>query len=254
MTDKIKTVIIDDEENCLSALELLIEKHCPELVLVNKANSVETGIKAIKESEPDLLFLDIRMPDGDGFNVLDQVKYKSFEVIFTTAYEEYAIRAFEFSAIHYLLKPIEKSALIEAVERFNNLYRRVIDVNQRLDVLKENFNQNHNRIMLPSMEGFSIYKIEDIIRCEAEGCYTKVYLINESKPVLVSNPIGNYEKLLAGLNFCRVHNKHLVNLKHVSRFLKAYGGFLVMQDGTEVKVSDRKKNHLLEKLKNLARS
>ncbi|MCD4696260.1 MAG: response regulator transcription factor [Bacteroidales bacterium] len=252
MTAKIKTVIIDDEENCLSALELLIEKHCPELVLVNKANSVETGVKAIEESEPDLVFLDIRMPDGDGFSVLDKAKERKFEVIFTTAHEEYAIRAFEFSAIHYLLKPIDKAALIEAVERLNNHNRKVIDVNQRLDILKENFNENHNRIMLPSMEGFSIYKIEDIIRCEAEGSYTNVYLINESKPVLVSNPIGNYEKLLIGLNFCRVHNKHLVNLKHVTGFHKAYGGFLVMQDGTEVKVADRKKNYLLEKLKNLA--
>lgn len=253
MASSINTIIVDDEQHCLSALKQLTERYCPDIVVIDTAGSVKDAIEAIEKNKPDLVFLDIRMPDGDGFNVLDRVNYKSFEVIFTTAYEEYAIKAFEFSAIHYLLKPIEKSALIEAIERFNNLNRKVVDVDQRLDVLKENFNQNHNRIMLPSFEGFSIYKIEDIVRCEAEGCYTNVYLINESKPVLVSNPIGNYEKLMAGLNFCRVHNKHLVNLNHVSRFLKAHGGFLEMQDGTEVKVSDRKKNHLLEQLKNLAR-
>lgn len=253
MSNLVQTVIIDDEPHCLSALQQLITKNCPTLKIIATANSVKSGIKTIEEANPDLVFLDIRMPDGDGFNVLESVNHNNFEVIFTTAYEEYAIKAFEFSAIHYLLKPIEKSALLEAIERYNKTDKSKGTRNQQYDVLKESYNQNHNRIMLPSMEGFSIFEIEEIVRCEADGCYTNIHILNEVKPIVVSNPIGNYEKLFSDLPFCRIHNKHLVNLKHVAKFLKSYGGFVVMEDGTEVKVSERKKAHLFEKMKSIAR-
>ncbi len=253
MTASINTIIVDDEPHCLSALKQLTQRYCPDIKVVDTAGSVKEAIESIEEYKPDLVFLDIRLPDGDGFNVLEQVNYKSFEVVFTTAYEEYAIRAFEFSAIHYLLKPIDKVNLMEAVERLNNLNQDINGINQSLDVLKDSYNQNHKRIMLPSMEGFSIYEIENIIRCEADGCYTRIYIKDEEKPILVSNPIGTYERLFTDLPFCRIHSKHFINLKHVTKYLKSYGGFVVMEDGNEVKVSERKKAHLFEKMKSFAR-
>ncbi|MCD4730646.1 MAG: LytTR family DNA-binding domain-containing protein [Bacteroidales bacterium] len=253
MSDQIKTILIDDEPHCLSALQQLITKNCQSLNIIGTANSVKSGVEIIESKNPDLVFLDVRMPDGDGFNVLEKVHHNNFEVIFITAYEEYAIKAFEFSAIHYLLKPVEKSALIEAVERYNNVEKKQGSLDQRFDVLKESYNQSHSRIMLPSMEGFSIIEIEDIIRCEAEGCYTNIYVTNEDKPIVVSTPIGNYERLFSDLPFCRIHNKHLINMKHVTKYLKSYGGFVVMEDGTEVKVSERKRANLFEQMKSFAR-
>lgn len=249
----IPTVLVDDESNCLSALEQLIIKYCPDIEVVACASTVREAVKKIEEHKPRLVFLDIRMSDGDGFQVLDNVSHKNFEVIFTTAHEEYALKAFEFSAIHYLLKPVDHKALTEAVSRFTDNTYRPDALNHKINLIKENLSSNHKKIILPVSGGFEIYETADIIRCQAEGCYTEIYIKGQKKCVVVSNSIGHYENLLDDLYFVRVHKKHLINMNFVNKFIKSYGGYLQMSDGAEISISERKKSYFQQRLKNFAR-
>lgn len=250
---KFKTTIIDDEHYCQAALLELINRYCPELEVTGTASSVKTGIEEINRNEPDLVFLDIRMPDGDGFQVLQTVSYTNFGIIFTTAHQEYALKAFDFSAIHYLLKPIDHRALRNAVDKFVTTGMDYPGNSKKISLIRENAGTGYKKIILPVSEGYEIYDTSDIIRLEADGSYTSIFFKDTVKPVIVSNGIGHYEEMLKDLSFVRVHKKHLVNLNFVTKFIKSDGGYLLMSDGAEITISERKKSEFQQRLKDFAR-
>ena len=164
------------------------------------------------------MVLDISLPDGDGFDVLENAGYRTFEVIFTTASDKFAIKAFEFSAIHYLLKPINFKELQQAVDRFEQV-RGDNMLNEKVSILKGSLNKNYKKIILPSAEGLILKDLDDIIRCEADSNYTIFFFSNKEK-LLISKSLNNFEKILTDIHFCRIHNKHLINLKYVERYIK----------------------------------
>nr|NQU94012.1 response regulator transcription factor [Bacteroidota bacterium] len=252
MEEQIRTVIIDDEKSNILTLKNLLDKYFPSIKIIGTGSNVAEGVKVIDESEPDLIFLDISMPDGDGFDVLTNVTYRVFEVIFTTAHDQYALKAFDYSAIHYLLKPIEYTELRQAINRYNTVKKQGT-LSARLSVLKDNLQHKFHKIIVPSTEGLNIVLLDDIIRMEASDVYTVFYLTNKRK-LLASKPLNTFEKMLTDQPFSRIHAKHLVNLKYVQRYVKGKGGYVVLEDGEEIDVSVRKKIDFLNALKEYARS
>jgi len=252
MASLIHAVLVEDEDNSLEALEILLNKYCPDVQIDGRAQSVEEAISTINEIKPELVFLDIALPDGQGFEVLDAVDHTGFEVIFTTAYDQYALKAFEFSALDYLLKPINAEQLKQAVERFQEI-RGQEDIGERVSVLKDSLKNLNERIILSSMDGFEVYKIADIIRCEANGSYTTFYITGDRK-VVTSKTLNNFEKLLEDMPFIRVHSKHLVNLNYIKKYVSGRGGYIIFEDGSQVDVSERKKKAFIKLMKEYARS
>jgi len=252
MAEQIRAVLVDDEDNSLEALEILLNKYCPEVAVEGRAQSVEEAIETVNEVKPEVLFLDIALPDGQGFEVLDAVTHTEFEVIFTTAYDQYALKAFEFSALDYLLKPINAEKLKQAVARYLEI-RGEEKTGERVSVLKDSLKNLNERIILSSMDGFEVYKISNIIRCEANGSYT-TFFIKEGKKVVTSKTLNNFEKLLEDMPFARVHSKHLVNLNYIKKYISGRGGYIVFEDGTQVDVSERKKKDFIRLMKDHARS
>ncbi len=251
MGQKISAIIIDDEDDSIFLISNLLDKYCKNIEVIGIAENVSDGISCIEDGEPDLVFLDINLPDGDGFDVLNQVKYKQFEVIFVTAYNDYAIKAFEFSAIHYLLKPINYKDLIEAVYRYENS-KKSIDQTSQYEVLNESIKEKFTKIILPTTDGISIIELKDIMRCESQNNYTTFYLNNKEK-FTVSKSISTYETLLCDLDFSRVHSKHIVNLHYIKKYIRGRGGYIILSDGTTVYVSEGKKKEFLKKLNTIAR-
>ena len=239
----INAVIIDDEEISRKTLANLITEYFPDIKLSGTAGSVEEGIAIIRRHAPQLVFLDIAMPDGDGFEVLENTRDISFKTIFITAYHNYAIRAFEFSALHYLLKPVNVEDLERAVNRFSTTDTVEVE-RERIEILKQGMQDSIKKIALPTNDSILFVELDNIIRCEASHNYTIFYLKNKGT-VVMSKSLQNYEKLLASYNFFRVHDKHLVNLKYVDQYRRGKGGFAVLKDGTEIEISIRKKDEFL---------
>ena len=245
MSKTIKSVLIDDEKNSLIILSKLLEKNCPEVEIIGTAQSVAEGVEVINNLKPELLFLDINMPDGDGFEVLEQIEDTALEVIFTTAYNKYAIRAFEFAALHYLLKPIEKRELKEAVGRYKEIQEE--DLTEKIKVLNNNLNKKADRLVLPTQSGLNIIELKNVIRCESSNNYT-TFFMNNNKKIVVSKSIKTYEELLAGNNFCRIHNQHLINLNYLKKYVRGRGGYVIMTNDSHVDVSEGKKKQFLKEL------
>ena len=252
MSNLIQAVLVDDENNSLEALGILLEKYCPEVEVIGTAQSVEEAIEKIDDLQPELVFLDIALPDGQGFEVLERVEHRNFEVIFTTAYDQYALTAFEFSALDYILKPINAEKLQQSVSRFQEL-KGDRDLSGRVSVLKDSLKNINERIILSSMDGFEVFKIADIIRCEANGSYTTFFIKGGIK-VVTSKTLNNFEKLLYDQPFARVHSKHLVNLEFIKKYISGRGGYIVFEDGSQVDVSERKKKDFIRLMKEHARS
>lgn len=245
----IKALIIDDEESTVNVLQLLLQQHVPEIEEIYTAVGSQEGLQKIKEINPQLLFLDIEMPTMSGFELLEQFPQHDFEVIFVTAYDHYAIKAIRYSALDYLLKPIDIEELKQAVQRFctthntNNYNTRPLYEN-----LLYNLNQpqpKDYRLAITTTEGTSFYNASEIIRAEALGNYTRFYL-KEKKPVLTSRTLKEYEDLLADHQFLRVHRTHLVNPKYIEAYTKDHE--LKMYDGSMVQVSRRKWESIKEKV------
>jgi two-component system, LytTR family, response regulator len=244
----IRAVIIDDEINGRENLRGSLEKYCPEISVVGEADSAVSGIEIINLLNPDLVFLDIEMPNGNGFKVLEFFEKPAFGVIFVTAYDQYAIRAIRFSAIDYLLKPINIVELKNAVSRF---------INRKKDlsgILMEQFRQNRmvespmKKIALPTTEKIEFREIQSILRCEGEGNYTWFFFTDGSK-LLISKSLVEYEEILEGFDFLRTHKTHLVNRQHIRSFNKNDGCSLTLSNGDSVPVSRRRKESLLSQLK-----
>jgi two-component system LytT family response regulator len=243
----IRTILIEDEEKSLLALAGLLSQYCPEVSIIGKAGGAEAAIDLIEELKPDLIFIDVMMPDGTGFDVLERSTYKPAGVIFVTAFEEFALRAFRFSALDYLLKPLNFLDLQAAVKRFEKLHteKKVPLYGEQMSIAKNTYDSPvPEHIVLPALDGFSIVKLSEIVRCEADSNYTKV-VFSTGKPFLASRSLVHFEELLGELHFVRVHHKHLINLAYVRRYQKGRGGMVEMTDGHEVEVSVRKKDEFL---------
>jgi len=239
----IRAIAIDDEPNSLSILRILINKYCPNINLIATASTPKEGIEIINQIQPELVFLDISMPGMDGFELLENVDFKEFDVIFTTAHDEYAIQAFQVGAIHYLLKPIDRTELIAAANRVQNklAQHQVVDVNQLLQKL---VTYRKPKIAIPTTKGIEMIDVDEIVHCEASSNYTIVYFQNTKK--VVTKTLKEIEQQLKPYNFMRVHHSFLINMAHLKNYVKVEGGFVTMSNGSQVSVSRSRKQELLE--------
>lgn len=244
----LKAIIIDDEPDCCESLAILLQRFCPEVSIAAICNSGELAISAIQKTKPHLVFLDIEMPYMNGFELLENLPVIDFEIIFTTSYDKYAIKAFHFSALDYLLKPIDREELQKAVNKV--VCRKHKPVPQQLEILLQKINHTNNslqRIALPTMEGLQLVPVSSIISCASEGNYTN-FLMKDEQKIVVTRLLKEVEEMLADHFFLRVHNSYIVNMNEINKYIKGEGGYLIMSDGSTVDVSRSKKELLLKKL------
>ncbi len=239
----LKTVIIDDEPRARETIRNMLELYCPELLIVGEGNSVKAGVEVILFAQPDVVLLDIKMPDGTGFDLLKQLPEINFSLVFITAYDEFAIKAFKFNALDYLLKPIDPDELINTVSRITQQETNHNDLSLILDNLRT-LSQDQKKIVLKTVGSIYVISVSDIVRCESSGNYTRFFIVGE-QPIMVSRTMKEYEEMLKDLRFLRVHQSHLVNIDHIKRFDKSDGGTLIMSEGVGVPVATRKKEVVL---------
>lgn len=245
-----KALIIDDENRTRDLIVKMINSFGLEIEAIPGGENVKTGIESIEEHHPDIVFLDIQMPDGTGFDLLKAIPIKNFEVIFITAHEEFAIKAIKFSALDYILKPVDPAELKAAVEH------ALISIDHKkeelhFDTLQHNIQPHQKRrLVLKTQESVHVVDLEQIIRCEADRNYTSFFL-TEGRKILVSKTLKEYETLLSGYNFVRVQQSHLINLDFIDRYDKGNGGSVVMKDGSEVPLSPAKREVFFKILENL---
>lgn len=245
---RIRSIIVDDEKHGRENLSGILREHCPDVLIAGEAGSVEGAIDLINELNPDLVFLDIEMPRANGFNLLERFDAPDFEVIFVTAFDNYAIKAIRFSAVDYILKPINYKELKSAVDKVRTRFQRR-EENKRIHELFRNLQQPENpRIGLPVADRIEFVGIRDIIHCKGEGNYTHIYFEN-NKHLLVAKTLVEFEELLQEYSFIRTHKSHLVNLRHVSAYLKIDGGSLRLSNGDIVAISRRRKEMIISALK-----
>lgn len=243
---EVRAIIVDDEENNRESLSLLLKTYTPHIEIVASCSSAQAAREAIAKHQPNLLFLDIKMPQESGFELLDSLESINFEVIFTTAYDEYGVRAVKASALDYLLKPIEVTELIQAVQKA----RVVIEQKQeniRMQHLIQNIKEsNPNKtIALSLSDRIEFVEIKSIIRCEADSNYTTFYLTNQERYV-VSKTLKEFDELLTPFGFLRVHQSHLINLSEVKSFVKSDGGYILMRDDSQVSISRQRRDAVLQ--------
>lgn len=244
----LKAIIVEDEESGRETLKNYLKLYCPDVELVGMADSVKTGVELVHKTNPDIVFLDVEMPFGNGFDLLEQVGNVDFQVVFVTAFSNYAIKALNLSASYYILKPVDIDELVEAVNKIK-LSRNDKSKIDHTQILIDNLkivNKNLKKLTLPVLEGFEVVNIGDIIRCEAQDNFTKFHLVN-GKKLLICRTLKFYEECLVEYDFVRVHKSHLININFVKKYTKGKGGFVTMEDNTEVDVSPTKKEEFLEK-------
>lgn len=248
-----KVLIIDNDASIREGLKILLEKLCLQVTSINQADGVATGLEAIAEIKPDVVFLDVEMDDGTGMDLVKQLNDAvNFQLIFITAHNKYAVDAFKLSAIDFLLKPIDSVELIESIERAEKNIKTQ-HLNKQIQILQDSLSEIKNydkKIALKDSESIYFIKVSDIIRCKAEGPYTEFYL-NSNQKITISKSLKEYEELLEQFGFIRTHHSHLINIKHVSRFDKMNGGTLVLDNKDEVPVSQRKREQILELLNSI---
>lgn len=256
----IKSVIIDDEEKSRKLLRNLIKDYCDQVEVVDMAADLESGIALIKKTKPELIFLDIEMPDGTGFELLDKIGDTGAEIIFTTAYDQYAIQAIHFSALDYLLKPINIDELKAAVKKVEVKIMEQVEkqsVNYSLKVLLENHRAQaeNKKIGLPTQSGINFVLIKDIVMCKAEGNYSVIFLQGKTQQEIVSRTLKEFEDMLREFNFFRIHRSYLINLNHIREYSRTNqsadydgdGGSVIMNNNLHVPVSRDRRKHLLER-------
>ena len=247
MTRKLKTVIIDDESDAVDFISSIAAEYCPDIEVIGKAGNVIQGINVIKENKPGLVFLDVEMPNGSGFDLLEHFPDKEFDVIFITAFNHYAIKAIKFSAVDYILKPININEFIEAVNKVVRKRAGKSDHgNENFRILMENLRTaSPSRLAIPTSDGMEYLNPKDIIRIEADRSYSWFYLTGDRK-ILVSKHLKEFQELLGDRYFFRSHNSHLINMKFVRKFIRREGGYIDMTDGSLVPVSRNKKDIFME--------
>ena len=246
MKHKLITVIIDDEPDAVDFIASIIGEFCPGLEVTGKAYNVKDGVQLIKEIKPELVFLDVEMPNGTGFDLLTHFPEKDFDVVFITAFNHYAIKAIKFSAVDYILKPINIKEFIEAVDRV--IHKRTTDSftdNENFEALLENIRTAHpTRLVIPTSDGREYLNPKDIIRIEADRSYSW-FFISDKRKILVSRHLKEFQDLLNDRNFFRPHNSHLINLDFVKKFIRHDGGYIEMVDGSQVPISRNRKDLFL---------
>jgi two-component system, LytTR family, response regulator len=245
----IRAIIIDDEMHCRRTLDILLKEYCPEVQVLEQCDNGENGAEAIKRLGPDLVFLDIEMPHVNGFEMLEQFSEIHFAVIFTTGYDQYAIKAFRFSALDYLLKPINQDELKKAVQKVSQQVHYPLP--QQLEILLQKLRQQApliHKIALPTMEGLQLISVDSIISCISDSNYT-ILLLKDKQKITISRTLKETEEILEEHSFLRVHNSNIVNLNEISKYIKGEGGYLIMSDGSAVDVSRSRKESLLKKLR-----
>lgn len=245
----ITAVLIDDDENLRTGMKALLERFAPNIKIIGEADSVESGYEILNAFLPQVVFLDIQLNDGTGFDILEKLKQKNGEIktniVFITAHEQYAIKAFRFSALDFLLKPVDPDDLQKVIAKINAEIEKNNSFSH-IDLLLENIRKkvdNFKRIALSNSDGIHLFEVNDIIRCESEDNYTKFFIKN-AKPVLISKTLKEYEELLSEHGFERIHQSHLINLNYLKSYIKKDGGYVVMLDDTHLPISQRKKERL----------
>lgn len=241
----IRALIIDDEEQSRDSLAAYLEKYCKNVELVGQGFNVADGLEKINTHKPNLVFLDVEMPDGNGFDLLESLDNVFFDVIFVTAYNDYAVKAFRFSALDYLLKPVEPEILKEAVKKVRESNKSKY-LPRQLNLLRDSKN-GFNKIALPVGDGIIFVNITDIIRCQSDRNYSVFHLKNGDR-IMVSRTLKEYEEILTSLRFFRVHHSHLINMSFIKKYVRGEGGSVIMEDGYEVEVARRRKEKFLEAL------
>jgi two-component system, LytTR family, response regulator len=251
----ITAILIEDDHNLRNGLKALLEKTAPEIKIIGEADSVVSGIQLLSNLQPQVVFLDIHLGDGSGFDILEEINNKgklNSQIVFITAHEQYAIKAFRFSALDFLLKPVDPDELLKVIDKIKAVVGKN-DTVAHIDLLLENIRKkvdNFKRIALSNADGMHLFDISDIIRCESEDNYTKFYIKN-NKPILISKTLKDYEELLSEHGFERIHQSHLINLSYLKSYIKKDGGYVVMADNSNLPVSQRKKERLQELLKTI---
>jgi two-component system LytT family response regulator len=244
----IRAIIVEDEQRSADVLKALINRYCDDVEVIKHENSVLGGIAAIEELKPDLVFLDVELPDGSGFNVLEHFPGNELNIIFVTAYEHYAFKAIKACAIDYLLKPVDIEDLVVAVNKAKAEIGTA-ELEGKKAALAHNFKQKgsyNQKIALPTIDGIVFVHLAQIILCKAEGNYTR-FVLENGESVMVSKPLAHFEEILDDTQFCRTHQSFVVNLLHVSKYVKGRGGCLVMSNGMNVEVSSRLKYDVLDR-------
>jgi len=252
----ITALLIDDDSNLRKGMKALLAMYAPDIAILGEAENVKGGIAAIENHRPDVVFLDIQLGDGTGFDILEQLTQKhgrlTSHVVFITAHEEFAVKAFKFSALDYMLKPVDPEDLRQVVEKI----KKVLNNNgsyAHIDLLLENIRKKvdkFKRIALSTSDGIHLFEVSDIIRLESQDNYTKFY-IKDHKPVLIAKTLKEYEDLLSEQGFERIHQSHLINLAYLKSYIKKDGGYAVMADNSNLPISQRKKERLQELLRSL---
>ncbi|TRW26325.1 response regulator transcription factor [Flavobacterium zepuense] len=252
----ITALLIDDDSNLRAGMKGLLEMYAPNIKILGEADSVKAGIIAIAEYKPDVVFLDIQLGDGTGFDILEQLTQMhgklTSHVVFITAHEEYAVKAFRFSALDYLLKPVDPEDLRKVVEKITKVLANN-DSYAHIDLLLENIRKKvdkFKRIALSTSDGIHLFEVSDIIRLESQDNYTKFY-IKDNKPVLIAKTLKEYEDLLSEQGFERIHQSHLINLAYLRSYIKKDGGYAVMADNSHLPISQRKRERLQDLLRSL---
>ena len=248
--DKLKTIIVEDEELSRETLRNYLVKYCPDIQIMAEAVNIIEGKQAIERLKPDVVFLDVEMPYGNAFDLLEQLDEINFETIFVTAFSNYALQALNLSAAYYLLKPVDIDELVKAVERI----KETIHNNKELvhtRILMENVkieNKQLQKIVLPLIDGFEVIRVNEIIRCEANDNFT-IFCLTDGRKIMICRTLKHYEEILTNYDFIRVHKSHLINFQYIRQYKKGKGGYVIMSDGAEVEISPNRKQELIERFK-----
>jgi two-component system LytT family response regulator len=245
----IRTVLVDDEIDSIRVLQKLLESFCPQVAIVGTASGVETALVVIRDTQPDLVFLDIEMAQGNAFDLLNQLQPQQFQVIFVTAFDNYAIRAFKYSAVDYLLKPVDIDDLRAAVGRIQDRPLEK-DLSAQMRTLLGHMGTlqlSQQKMAIPTITGLLFVPVQEILRFEAKGNYTNIYLANNDT-IMATKTIKDYEDALPEAIFYRIHNSHIINLSRIREYQKGRGGVVVMEDGTVIEVATRRREEFLRRL------
>jgi len=248
----IRAIIVEDEKHSRETLRGMLDRYCKSVTIVAEAENYRGGLEAIRAHQPDVIFLDIQMPDGSGFRMLEELDEVNFEIIFTTAFDQFAIKAIKYSALDYLLKPIDAEELVRAVKKVEQKMGQH-KVNENIQVLLDNIKFREaepSKIVLSTSEKIHIIETDQILRCESDNYYTNFFL-SDGKKILVSKTLKENEELLSDHNFIRPHKSHLVNVKYIKGFLRIDGGYIEMIDGSRIPVSRRKREKIIEVITHL---
>lgn len=243
---KIRTILIDDEKGNIITLVEMLRNYCPDVEILATASDINEAEIAIKKYQPQLIFLDIEMPFGNGFDLLNRLQPINFEVVFITAFNNYAIKAFKYAAIDYLLKPVNIEELINSVQKVKTALEQS-NLSSRIDHLLTNINNkevNSKKLGIPTSDSITFIEVDDIMYLESDKNYTK-FCLTQKRKEMASKALKEYEELLPKNTFCRVHKSYIINIAFIKKYQRGRGGYVVMEDGTSIEVSSRKKDELM---------